>query len=723
MDRFCGLVSGGCLVLYAAVLTADPLPVAQDADAATTLPPLVVVATKTERLVTDVAGSVSVVDAHQLSRQLSIEMMDIVRYTPGVALPRPTTRFGWGSYSVRGVGGNRVAIELDGIPIANQFEIGNYSNAGRDVVDVDLLQRVEVLYGPASTLYGSDALGGVVAYYTHDPEQLAAAGDPHLSAVAGFRGDQHAMNTRLTGSWQVGRLGSLLSLGQRRGEHREASAQDASTPVDSQRWDSSSVFAKLAWQPGANSRLTTTLEQADHDSDTDIRSILGSGRFGSTTLLRGDDRQSRRRASLRYQFEYPRHEGRVIAYYQGTQTRQDSIEERASQDIRRSRSFEFDQRSSGAELNVSSQLDGIAGIHKLSYGIEIGQTRTRELRDGWQTTLAGGNYSNTLLGEAFPVRDFPVSRGTELGLYLQDEIRFGDLTLIPALRYDHYDLQPRPDTIYLDDNPDSDIVSIRTGTLSPRFGAVYALKNRWSIFAQYAQGFRAPPFSDANIGLDIPLFNIRAIANPDLRAETSKGIEVGVRRVAASDEFSLAGFYTDYDNFIESRAPLGPEPGSGVLLFQSRNLGKAVIYGAELRFRQRLNKMLGMWGALAWTRGEDQLSGEPINTIDPAELVLGLDWRPAALPLSGQVIWTLVDRQDRYSDPDGHLGASAGFGVVDVTAAYESSGVTLRAGVFNVFDQTHWRWASVRGVPADDPTRPLLSEPGRYAGVTLSLEW
>jgi hemoglobin/transferrin/lactoferrin receptor protein len=46
----------------------------------------------------------------------------------------------------------------------------------------------------------------------------------------------------------------------------------------------------------------------------------------------------------------------------------------------------------------------------------------------------------------------------------------------------------------------------------------------WSVYGQYAEGFRAPPFEDANIGFDIPLFGFRAIPNPDLRSETSQGL-------------------------------------------------------------------------------------------------------------------------------------------------------------------------------------------------------
>jgi len=104
-------------------------------------------------------------------------------------------------------------------------------------------------------------------------------------------------------------------------------------------------------------------------------------------------------------------------------------------------------------------------------------------------------------------------------------------------------------------------------------------------------------------------------------------------------------------------------------------------------------------------------------------MVLGLDWSSTRLPLSAQLNWTLVDKQDRVGDPDDDLAGTAGFGIVDLTARYKLANATVRAGLFNVFDKNHWRWSSVRGLSADDPTRPLLSEPGRYAGISLFLQW
>jgi len=163
--------------------------------------------------------------------------------------------------------------------------------------------------------------------------------------------------------------------------------------------------------------------------------------------------------------------------------------------------------------------------------------------------------------------------------------------VVPAIRYDRYDLEPRPDEIYLEGNPEADVVAVNEDEFSPRIGVLYHVNDDWGLYAQYVNGFRAPPFEDANIGLDIPLFNIRAIPNPDLKSETSQGFEVGFRYISADTRFTLAVFDTEYDDFIETKALVGIDPESGVLLFQSRNIDQARIYGLDVRLEQNL----GAW--------------------------------------------------------------------------------------------------------------------------------
>ena len=122
--------------------------------------------------VSRVAATVTVIDQARIEATLATDIRELVRYEPGISVRNDPFRFGLDTISVRGLGGNRVAVEIDGIPAAGGFAVGSYADSGRAFVDPAFVDRVEILRGPASSLYGSDAIGGVVAMTTLTPGRL-----------------------------------------------------------------------------------------------------------------------------------------------------------------------------------------------------------------------------------------------------------------------------------------------------------------------------------------------------------------------------------------------------------------------------------------------------------------------------------------------------------------------------------------------------------------------
>ena len=167
-------------LLLAAAIAAVPVaaaPVGEEEAAEApirTLDSVVVVASRAAEPLSQVVASVAQVDREQLDRYLVRDPDSLVRYVPGVAVTSDPDRFGARGFGIRGLEGNRVRILVDGIPLADSYSVGQFSSAGRDLVDLEAIERVEIQRGPASTLYGSDALAGVVAFRTLDPEDLLA---------------------------------------------------------------------------------------------------------------------------------------------------------------------------------------------------------------------------------------------------------------------------------------------------------------------------------------------------------------------------------------------------------------------------------------------------------------------------------------------------------------------------------------------------------------------
>jgi hemoglobin/transferrin/lactoferrin receptor protein len=271
------------------------------------------------------------------------------------------------------------------------------------------------------------------------------------------------------------------------------------------------------------------------------------------------------------------------------------------------------------------------------------------------------------------------------------------------------------------------VVAVSANKFTPRLSLLFHGARDWSFYAQYARGFRAPPFEDANIGLDIPLFGFRAIPNPDLKAETSNGFELGARRMVAGARFSLSLFHTDYDNFIETRALIGVDVASGDLIFQSRNIDQARIYGLDLRYEQDLGRwsdILQGWKlnlAAYWSEGENRESGQSLNSIAPPQAVIGISWKPAngTWDLGATTTLTAAKDQQDIDQTRAVRFATRSWGIVDLTAGWRHSDhLELRAGIFNLGDKTYWRWLDVANRDVNDPMIALLSRPGRNYSVT-----
>ncbi|MDZ7824911.1 MAG: TonB-dependent receptor [Gammaproteobacteria bacterium] len=543
-----------------------------------------VVGARLPRPVADVLGSVDLLGRDELLRQVTVRTEDLVRYLPGVSVARADNRFGATEFTIRGLSGNRVTTLVDGVPVADQFDVGSFSNAGQDYLIPDAISRVEILHGPASTLFGSDALGGVIAVLTRDPEEYLDPGrDTGVSTTLAWSGADQGRELNAAVAGREGAT-SAVHASLRESEELDAAGTDAEDPLDRQRRAARLALAH-ALEGGGHLRLG--LETFDESVDSRAGAILGSGRqFANTTSLVGDDRRRRHAIRGEYDFEVDgawAESGRLLLYGQRSDIEQvtDERRERLDPAVAIHREFDYAFEDLGAVLDLQSGFVRGRFDHRLGWGLSLRQSGVRELRDGHLTELANGSpgLPRCSAGPAGP--GLPRDPDPELGAYVHDEIRVGAFTLIPALRLEFHDLDAQADPLFREDHPELAVEDVRETALAPKFGIQWRVAPDLDLFAQYARGFRAPPFEDVNIGLEIPRFNVRAIPNPDLEAETSDGIELGLRYRGDRVRAELVLFGADYEDFIESKAFIGPDPATGVLQFQSRNLDRARVFGAD----------------------------------------------------------------------------------------------------------------------------------------------
>jgi hemoglobin/transferrin/lactoferrin receptor protein len=686
---------------------------------------------------TRVAATVTVIPRETIERTLVSDVKQLVRYEPGLSVRSDPFRFGLDTFAVRGVGGNRVAVEVDGIPAAGGFAIGSFSDSGRSFVDPAFLERVEVLRGPASSLYGSDAIGGVVAMSTVEPRSLLGAdGSYGLRSEVGISNADDGWHASAIGAAALGDSDTLLGFVHRAGDELDTAADVTPNPRD---YTSDSLLAKVRFGAAPGGPLTVTAEGSRQQQDTSVDAFLGLAgtRFVNTTRLDGDDSAERYRVSLGQSLAgsaaFDTADWRL--YGQGTDTQQDTYEERGAVPPRTPpvaivREFSFEDRTYGAEFTAVKEFFGERLQHGVVYGFEVTHSRLEELRDGVQTDLNTSAGTTTILGESFPLRDFPITDVTKVGVFAQDEMRLGESgwTLIPALRADYYRLDPDPDALYREDNPNTSTVGLDDLSLAPKLGITRTFDAGWTAFFQYARGFRAPPPEDVNIGLELPLLNIRAIPNPDLEPETSDGYELGLRWSGAGASLTASAYYTDYVDFIESKVNLGVDPATGVTLFQSQNIAEARIYGVEVSGTVRA----GAWApgldgfsarlSAAWSRGDDLVRDVPLNSVEPASAVLSIAYDAPSGAWGGEIVTTAVTDKSAVDDSRVDLYETDGYVTLDLLARYDfGRGLRLTAGVFNLGDTEYIEWADVRGRPAGDPLVPYYTRPGR--NFSLALHW
>lgn len=704
-------------------------------------------ATKSAKPLRETIGTVSLIDRAALDEQLAGDFSEALRYEPNLSMRSAMTRFGLQDISVRGIEGNRVLVEVDGIRVPDSFSIGSFSNATRNTVDLEMLESIEVLRGPASSLYGSSALGGVVSLRTRDPADFLQGKNHHIGAKSGYDSSDQSWVQTVNGALAIGDWSGSIGMDRHEGEEAvnfggNASASNMRTKPNPQQQQGDSLLAKLVHRMGDEQMLRLAIDAGRDRTDTEVFSSRATQSSGpmqiTTTDLDGVDRQSHRRFSLDYEFApgLPTMDRALVQVYdQRSETEQETFEDRSTRSSpgatpvrsERDRSFIFDQGVRGFEFTARQPIDGTIS-QNLTWGIEWLSTDTEQLRTGISRNLATGTTTTVIGPDNFPVRDFPLSTTTELGAYLQNEIDFADgaFTLLPGVRFDRFELDPEVDAVFAADNPGITPTDLVEHRVSPKLGALWQPLPAFAVHAQYAEGFRAPPYADVNIGFTNLQFGYSAIPNPDLKSETSRGIEIGFRNEGVWGFSDLTWFNNRYDDFIESFVSIGVDV-NGIQLFQSQNLTRVRIHGVEWRGMLELAELssvlsgLRLHAAAGGSAGKDTDTRLSLVSIDPARAVLGLSWTSANDRIGLQLIGTGVKRNEKVA---AGLFQTPGYGVLDVLARVRiSEQIDWRLGVFNVGDRKYWQASSVRGRSAADIVLDRFTEPGRNVSTSVQLNW
>ena len=686
----------------------------------------------------DTPGHVSIVTGEDIEDHLYEDIADLVKYEPGVYVEGDSTRLGLNGFNIRGIGGNRVLTQVDGVPNAEQFDFGPF-NVHQQAIDIDTLKSAEIVRSAGSALYGSDAVGGVISLITKNPSDYLGTGSRHFGLKAGFdgRSQDSNLNLSLAGGGKTGRASLFISSSNgneldNAGETGGRGAdRDLPNPQERERLQ---ALGKAAYDFSTGNTLRATFELNTADVETDVLSALGTSRLGPFTITNfnvlANDTQDRNRASLE---QVVAKSGAIDQWSwrintQNVDTAQNVAEHRLFAafgpplETNRSGDLWFEQKTFGAEINgLAESGNGGSFNSSLYFGGSILADEFDMLRDRIEHDLSGRVVPTQLV---FPSKYFPQTDTEETGAYAQAELRWNRVTLIPGVRYDRFVVDADPsDDVYIAAGGQP-AASLDADAVSPKLGAAFELHRTTTLTAQYAAGFRAPPYSSINTGFTNLAGGYRTLANPGLDPEISDNFELGLRWSVGGTSWSVNGFRNHYEDFIEFQT-VGFSRQLNVVEFQNVNLTEVEIDGVEFRLESRLGDNVLLRAAYAHIDGHDT-TGEidvPLASIAPNEGVLGLRYLAdsARWGLDGSI--RLVDDRDPAKVPEGEH-VPDGYEVVDLVAFFAlPADMKLRVGLLNATDEAYFESWHVRGRQANDPRLLLYSSPGRNVVASLSYNW
>ncbi|MGD1868868.1 MAG: TonB-dependent hemoglobin/transferrin/lactoferrin family receptor [Neomegalonema sp.] len=630
-------------------------------------------------------AAVGVVESEDIERRQAQTFEDLIGDAAGVTIeggPRGISQ----EPNIRGFQDEQVVIRVDGA--RQNF---NLAHRGRFFLDPDIVQRVEVVRGGASALYGSGGLGGVISVETKDAADLLAPGETVGGRVRGSyatNGGEYFGSGTLFG--QLGSLDAIAFLGWR--EMTDDLEGGSEGEIRASEIDSKNALLKLGFEPTDALRVEANLQYYEDEGVT-------SPNANAEATAANEVNRDVTVGSYRLGFDYAPEASdlvnlKALVYFNTNDVEEDRISD--------GRLDETEYETIGLDFSNSSNLD-IGAPVILTYGFE-----------GYQDTQTGER-------DGAAREQFPDAEATYLAGFLQAEVEITEqLTIIPGLRYDHFEL-----------NPDSSAFDDRSeGELSPRVALSFEATENVTFWGSWSQSFRAPSLTELyNDGEHFSFtagpntFVNNFVPNPDLEPERASQFEIGLRtrfRNMADEGDRLTAsanaYYADVEDYIETTVSsnyvfAGPGLFTGTT---TKDNVDATLWGFEAELAYDAPRWFA-GATLTIPRGETTDSDQ-LNSLPQARLSLNLGWRPIASDTAFEVGGRATLSDGQSGDAEDSVEETPGSSVFDVYAAYAPDsgplqGARFQIGVDNVLDRGY------RLHPVE------LEQPGRTVKITGAVQF
>lgn len=679
-------------------------------------------ATRSERKTDNVPRIVTVTTAEEIQELGARNVGDVFRDSPDVTVPQQTGRFsaavgpqgraGQESINIRGLQGNNVLLLVDGIRVPNSFSFQALSTGRGNFLDVDGFRKIEVVRGPSSTQYGSDGLAGIVNFQTFNPTDFIKKGedkggfartgyssvDNSSNTTFGYAGKNDDVQGMILGNFQSGHQyenqGSNYSTGLTR---------TAPNPADYGNWY---ILSKGFVNIDSSNKVGITYESQNVTQNVNNLSDLGTGggwigtSFYNVITSTASDTTTRNRVSGTYEYKNAAAEyiqrANVMLYLQDASVTQNAYQQtntQTSPSSWRSRNNTYSQNTKGVNATLESNSSALIN-QRLTYGLD------------WSTSDISSQINAA--GDGSSITPAPPSTYNLGGLFLQSEMEFNDVAVIPAIRYDSYSITPQTGNAPANSG----------SAASPAIGAVWNLVQEFRPFANWGAAFSAPTPDQALASYTGS--NYRYIANPNLKPQTGNGFEVGTRGKLSKFRYQLSGYANNYSNFIAQVTTQ-----SSPVIYQYQNLSNVYIRGWDILTDWAFAERWQANAAMAYSNGQQVQNGisAPLNTIQPLRAILGLRYDAVEWGAFANVVWN----QGKSSSTVNYNTSSGGTAnqflspastVLNLTGYWKpTKNWTINANINNVFNTTYWNWSAVQGSVKTTDTTPAGRNQGYNAAA------
>jgi len=706
-----------------------------------------------------IAEQIAVVSSKEIQKISPQTSADLLATIPGIKVQK--SQFGGGSPVIRGMESNRVLLVVDGVRMNNAIYRKGHLQSSISVAP-NMLDKTEVVFGPSSVLYGSDALGGVIHYYTKTPK-LSAEEEVKSQFFSRFSSVNQEITSHVSAELRFSNWASLTSISfsdfgdLQSGSRRSHGFKNWGKVF----YYSENRYGNYTENPTVNPRPEVLKNTGYHQTDflqkffiplsknTDLKINLQYST--SSNIPRFDRLIEFKNNSLKFaEWNYGPQNRFLLSSQFLIHPNKKWLESGsitgAYQQIKESR---IQRKFGSLDRSFREELVNVFSVNG-DFSVSLTQDKKRVLSYGFEFTY--NDVTSKSFGKTLVVSNGQIN-GSSSGFKVQSRYPDGGSNYLSSSAYIAYrqDLNSKTTlntglrftnttlhALWLDQTfihlPETNITAVNSA-VTATIGYVYRPGKNWQLNSVVSSGFRSPNIDD--IGRVREKSGNISVPNIHVNPEFAYNVEIGLQKYFNDKKFRVGAnvYYSLLDNYIQRDFVYNTDGSKKQVQFDgefgnaitNQNKGTAYVFGYTLSYLGKISSTINSSGFITYTKGRTYDTKEPMSSIPPLFGRVEINYKKdkiefgAALKFNSKKdiedfnITEGIDNHDLTPivDPNAILDSDKYYGspswmTIGLTSNYLLSDTfSIQARLDNIFDEHYIEFASG------------ISAPGRNASISF----